>query len=383
MRPDRGIMVDMVENPTLYLHSLDICYTDSGELQANNPEHRVNRRTFLAAALCGTLQLLLAGGAVAASGGVQPSRPAPAKPAPKGKAAPAAPARKTQGRVSAPQRGAQRPAKAASRARAQTVEPDLAPARAVSQPPQPLPAETSESVRDYLYKMRNFDEVHPSDIVLTPERYALMGGLVDRLDRLQRTVGHGFFYLLSLDEAMRQARRPAVGAFSRAELEFIDDVFHADAKNYGFLGKKPLSTLTSVIPQREVVKVPGMGNYLYRGDAHETWLTIQRIMGEQVVLTSGVRGIVKQLHLFLAKAEANGGNLPLASRSLAPPGYSFHGVGDFDVGQRGYGIRNFTSDFTGTEVFRKLEERGYITLRYPRDNFLGVRFEPWHVKVIA
>lgn len=343
----------------------------------------MNRRTFLAAALCGTLQLLLAGGAVAASGVAPATRSAPAKSAAKGKAPTPTPARKSQARAPTPQRAAQRPAKATSRARAHTAEPDLAPAKVVAQPAQPLPAETSEAVRDYLYKMRNFDEVHPSDIVLTPARYALMGGLVDRLDRLQRTVGHGFFYLLSLDEAMRQARRPAVGPFTRAEIDFIDDVFHADAKNYGFLGKKPLSTLTSVIPQREVVKVPGMGNYLYRGDAHETWLSITRIMGDQVVLTSGVRGIVKQLHLFLAKAEANGGNLSLASRSLAPPGYSFHGVGDFDVGQRGYGIRNFTSDFTGTEVFRRLEERGYITLRYPRDNFLGVRFEPWHVKVIS
>ncbi len=51
-------------------------------------------------------------------------------------------------------------------------------------------------------------------------------------------------------------------------------------------------------------------------------------------LTSGVRGVAKQFILFLAKAEANGGNLSLASRSLAPPGYSYHGVGDFDVGEK-------------------------------------------------
>lgn len=343
----------------------------------------MNRRTFLAATLCGALHLLLPGGASAAAGtGTPPRKPVHGK-APAGGKAPAS------GRKAAPAKGkSAAPQKRATQAasldpKTHISEPDLVPAKGTATSAQPLPADTSESVRDYLYKMRNFDEVHPSDIVLTPPRVMLLSGLVDRLDRLQRTVGHGFFYILSLDEAQRQARRPAVGAFTRAELDFIDDVFHADAKNYGFLGKKPLSSLTSVIPQREVVKVPGMGNYVYRGDAHQTWNTIQRIMGEQVILTSGVRGIVKQLHLFLAKAEANGGNLSLASRSLAPPGYSFHGVGDFDVGQRGYGIRNFTSDFTGTEVFRRLEERGYITLRYPRDNFLGVRFEPWHVKVIT
>lgn len=263
------------------------------------------------------------------------------------------------------------------------MEPDLAPVPHEEHNQDPLPDDASTAVRDYLYKMRNFDEVHPTDIILSPEQFALLCGLVDRLGRLQRHIGHGFFYILSMDEALRYARRPSIGAFTRQELDFIESVFHADAAAYGFLGKKPLTSLTSSIPSREVFKVPGMGNYVYRGAPLSTWETIRKIMGDQVVLTSGVRGIVKQLHLFLAKAQSSNGNLSLASRSLAPPGYSFHGVGDFDVGQRGYGIRNFTSDFTQCEVFRELEERGFITLRYPRDNFLGVRFEPWHVKVAS
>ena len=61
--------------------------------------------------------------------------------------------------------------------------------------------------------------------------------------------------------------------------------------------------------------------------------------------------------------------------------YSFHGVGDFDVGQKGFGLSNFSEKFIGTPVFRKLSERGYLTLRYPEENLLGVRYEPWHVKV--
>ena len=71
----------------------------------------------------------------------------------------------------------------------------------------------------------------------------------------------------------------------------------------------------------------------------------------------------------------------MASRSLAPPGYSFHGVGDFDVGKKGYGIHNFTERFTQTNVYKNLTDLGYIKFRYERDNNFGVRFEPWHIEV--
>ena len=48
--------------------------------------------------------------------------------------------------------------------------------------------------------------------------------------------------------------------------------------------------------------------------------------------------MVKQMHLFLAKPRQSNGNLSKASSSLAPPGYSFHGIGDFDVGKIGLGL---------------------------------------------
>ena len=104
-------------------------------------------------------------------------------------------------------------------------------------------------------------------------------------------------------------------------------------------------------------------------------------MGDKLYLTSGIRGVVKQFLLFLDKAYNNKGNLSLASRSLAPPGYSFHGIADFDVGQVGYGSLNFTANFTDTEVFKKLEDLEYVSIRYPKGNLKGVRFEPWHIKV--
>ena len=45
------------------------------------------------------------------------------------------------------------------------------------------------------------------------------------------------------------------------------------------------------------------------------------------------------------------------------------------------GADNFTLRFTTTRVYRKLKDLGYINIRYVEDNMLGVRFEPWHIKV--
>ena len=240
------------------------------------------------------------------------------------------------------------------------------------------------ALRDYLYKMRHFDAPHPGDIYLTAAQAPLFVSVRAKLEALQKHVGHLNFQVLSLDEGRVQARRMAGGdgGFTPEELAFMEELFYADAGNYGFLDQKPFNSLAYAIPPREVTKVAGMGNYIYRGAAEARWQEIHKLLGDEVVLTSGVRGVLKQFLLFLNKAERNNGNLSLASRSLAPPGYSYHGVGDFDVGQRGLAEKNFTGAFTETPVFAALSELGYITLRYPRDNLLGVRFEPWHIRVV-
>ena len=150
---------------------------------------------------------------------------------------------------------------------------------------------------------------------------------------------------------------------------------------YGFFGVKPLDKITVSINKRDVVKIPRSGNYLYKGEPRTLYEKVKKHVGDKVYLTSGVRGVVKQLMLFLNKANKKQGNLSLASRSLAPPGYSFHGIADFDVGQKGYGAMNFTDRFTTTEVFKKLEQLDFVSIRYPKDNMAGVRFEPWHIRV--
>ncbi len=253
-------------------------------------------------------------------------------------------------------------------------------------PPTPRPKFHQHDLRDlqaYLKRVRHFDKDHPGDVFLTPRHFDQLKLALARFKRLQKTIGYGNFHLLGFDEAIRISKQyPSVGRFTMAELSFLEMIFYAVASDYGFLGRKTLKNLTDRIPKREVVRVAHAGQFLYRGRPEETYEKIRRDLGEDVILTSGVRSIIKQFILFLNKTYDSHGNLSRASRSLAPPGYSYHGISDFDVGQVGFGAANFTQRFVTTDVFKRLEERGYASLRYTRDNRLGVRFEPWHIKII-
>ena len=188
--------------------------------------------------------------------------------------------------------------------------------------------------------------------------------------------------MISFDEMQKFGRHyRSVGAFQKSELAFLEELFAANVHRYGFFGEKVTTELTSVIPNKDCTKVAQTGHYLFKGPACNLYRKVQKDLGSSIILTSGIRSVVKQTHLFLAKTIQSKGNLSRASRSLAPPGHSFHGIGDFDVGKVGFGARNFTADFARTDEFKKLVDLGYVAMRYPRDNLLGVRYEPWHIKV--
>ena len=105
-------------------------------------------------------------------------------------------------------------------------------------------------------------------------------------------------------------------------------------------------------------------------------------MGDTLILTSGVRNVLKQLSLYTNKIVNCGGNITKATISIAPPAYSYHTISDFDVGRIGWGYKNFTNAFATTEEFNKMIKLDYISMRYKKNNSDGVRFEPWHVEVI-
>ncbi len=263
------------------------------------------------------------------------------------------------------------------------ITPELL-AKNITQPPATLSEDLDDHIRDYLHKMKSFDAPYEDDVRIVGSEYKIFKSAVMRLRRLQEFVGHGNFQMLSFDNGLKIAQKYSqVGKFYKAEINFMEKIFYAEAQHYGFFGQKPLKKLTDRIKRDKVLKIPYTGNYLFKGIPFETFNSIKKQLGEQVILTSGVRGVMKQFLLFLNKAYKHGGNLSLASRSLAPPGYSFHGNGDFDVGQAGFGVFNFTERFTVTEVYKRLSDLGYLKLRYPQKNLLGVRFEPWHIKITS
>ena len=159
-------------------------------------------------------------------------------------------------------------------------------------------------------------------------------------------------------------------------------IFYQDCRLYGFLGDKLFLILTTEIDKFRAVKIPATGNYLYKGKSTEMYHRISKDIGNNMILTAGIRGMAKQFYLFLKKVWQCNGNLSAASRSIAPPGCSYHGMGDFDVGQTGFGVANFTTRFTGTSVYQKLKHLNYVKFRYARDNASGVLFEPWHLEVV-
>ena len=248
----------------------------------------------------------------------------------------------------------------------------------------PIEATTaSPDLTLYLEKMRDHERSHLADKYLHREQFAVLISTFKRLDRVQKLVGHGNFNVISFDETLSYAKRfESIGRFPEAELIFIEELFSANAKQYGFYGEKVISRLTDRVSHKDLQKIAQTGHFLYRGESVAAYNRLKRDIGSSIVLTSGIRSVVKQTHLFLAKAIQSKGNLSKASRSLAPPGHSYHGVGDFDVGKTGFGRKNFTEAFASTEEYKRLVDLGYVDIRYPRDNMLGVRYEPWHIKVV-
>lgn len=237
-------------------------------------------------------------------------------------------------------------------------------------------------IRDYLSKIRHPDTPHKKDIILCSEQFQLLQSVVRRFAKVQEIVGHGNFSILGFEDALRIGGQfSEVGIFTSRELDFLEMIYYQDARDYGFNGKKLIDILTHRINKRDVQKVHNNGSYLFHGKSVKKYSRVREDLGEDLVLTSGIRGVAKQFFLFLHKSYRHGGNLSLASRSLAPPGYSYHATGDFDVGQKGFGGGNFSEKFTSTSVYRKLATKGFVDYRYDRDNMLGVRFEPWHIKL--
>jgi len=221
------------------------------------------------------------------------------------------------------------------------------------------------------------------DIFLTEKEYVVLLSLNSRLKRVKHYVGHGNFNLISFSHTLFYARNyPKIGAFTQEELLLIEQLFYENPKKYGFHGTETCQNLNHKISKQEVVKIPHTGHYLFKGKAQEDYINVLSDVGKNIILTSGVRNVMKQLSLYTNKIQRTKGNMTLATKSIAPPAYSYHTISDFDVGKVGWGYKNFTPEFALTQEFKKMKKLDYIGMRYKKNNRDGVRFEPWHVEVI-
>ena len=221
------------------------------------------------------------------------------------------------------------------------------------------------------------------DYILTWNDFKLLKSIKYKLRKVSNIVGYGNFNLITFDDTLKIAKKYSkVGIFTRAELNFIERIFYTNASKFGFYGLRTVENLTHKVIKKNTYKVPYTGHYLYKGEPLSTYHKLLGDIGNTLVLTSGIRSVVKQMYLFFNKIEKCSGNISVASHSIAPMGYSFHSIGDFDVGKKGLGYKNFTKYFATTKEFREIRKLKYIGIRYTVNNFDGVRFEPWHIKVV-
>lgn len=221
------------------------------------------------------------------------------------------------------------------------------------------------------------------DIILSKEEFITLAGVKHRLTRLKRFVGFANFNIISFQDSLFYARNySAIGIFTKKELTLIDKLFYETPSKYGFYGDKTSLNINNKISKKIVKKIPYTGHYLFKGKPLDDYKRLKQDIGKSIVLTSGVRNVVKQLSLYCNKIYSLRGNVTQASNHIAPPAYSYHTISDFDVGRRGWGHKNFTADFANTTEFSQMTQLKYIDMRYTKNNKDGVRFEPWHVKVI-
>ena len=205
----------------------------------------------------------------------------------------------------------------------------------------------------------------------------------EKLKLVQNYFGHGNFNIIGFDDMLKVAKRSNnIGSFNKYELDFLESIFYYNPSEHGFFGDKISQNITDTINKREIMKIPLTGHYLFKGKSVVTYNEMLKDVGNTLTLTSGVRSIVKQTKLFLDKLDKENGNISIASRSIAPPAFTYHSTGDFDVGKKGFGYFNFTPRFALTSEFNEIKKLKYIDVRYTINNKDGVRYEPWHIKTI-
>ena len=229
-------------------------------------------------------------------------------------------------------------------------------------------------IKLYLRKMSRPDFPDSNDLYVRNSEREIFNSSYKKLSTLLYRVGYVKFSALDITQAS------ALVSFSNDEMDYLKQLFTFDASKYGFYGDKPLAHFEVRVPTSNLTQANGI--LCFDGKTLDKFKKVKEAIGDDVYMTSGIRSVVKQTYLFMNKTRQCNYNLSMASRTVAPPGYSYHGVGDFDIGSKRLSLtQNFTDRFADTDVFKQAVKDKFISLRYGLENRLGVRYEPWHVKV--
>jgi len=221
-----------------------------------------------------------------------------------------------------------------------------------------------------------------SDVYLSHEDFVTLGILRQRFKRLKKFVGYANFNIISYNSSMYYARNySSIGKFSQEEIYLMERFFYEDPSRYGFYGDRTVQNITDYIRRKDLTKISRSGHFIFKGPSLESYERLQHdVDTRDIILTSGVRSVIKQMRLFVDKLYRNKGNLTRTTNAIAPPAYSYHSTGDYDLGKKGFGFANFTPRFALTKEYNELQKLSYIEMRYTLLNNDGVRYEPWHIK---
>ena len=108
--------------------------------------------------------------------------------------------------------------------------------------------------------------------------------------------------------------------------------------------------------------------------------------GVWIIPISGFRTFEYQTKLFNHQIKRRG-SPEIAAKFTAPPGYSEHHTGyTIDLGDGHFPQCDIEVEFEETEAFKWLEihskEFGF-ELSFPKNNFQGINYEPWHWRYIG
>ncbi len=120
-------------------------------------------------------------------------------------------------------------------------------------------------------------------------------------------------------------------------------------------------------------------------DTHKALVSMTaaaRADGIDLILLSGYRSHSLQEEIFFQIKSSRNQTALERARVSAPPGYSEHSTGyAIDLGDATRRDTDFKTEFEETRAFEWLDRNAakyHFVLSFPKGNFQGVSYEPWH-----